>query len=400
MVVQRMYRYRIYPSGKQKIRLINSLKTCKTIYNELLALSIDSWKYGQVSLNKFDYCAITKGYSSNVNSQVIQNVSDRVHKAFQNFFRRVKDKSYKKKGFPRFKSRVNSITFPQSKVKIRDKLYHNGYKLLSNKRLFASKMGNIPIVLHRIPKGKIKTLTIKVNHAGQWFAVFCCEIDTPKIIHPSKAKVGIDVGLENFATLSNGESIGNPRYLVTAEKRLKLLNRRLSRKMKGSNNRRKARFRLAVQHIKVANQRTDFLHKLSFKLVKAYSLIAVEDLNIINMLQTHRLAKHITDASWNTFINMLSYKEVTLGGQCMKVNPSMTSKTCSKCGHIQDMPLSEREFVCGNCGFVVHRDLNSANNILVRADCPELNACGDSTSVTEQSVASQIVEAGTINDIV
>ena len=107
-----MYKFRVYPSGKQKIRLINSLKTCKTIYNELLALSIDSWKYGQVSLNKFDYCAITKGYSSNVNSQVIQNVSDRVHKAFQNFFRRVKSKE-KKKGFPRFKSRVNSITYPQ-----------------------------------------------------------------------------------------------------------------------------------------------------------------------------------------------------------------------------------------------------------------------------------------------
>ena len=223
MVVQQMFKYRIYPSRKQKIRLINNLKICKSIYNNLIAISQDSYKFGKVSLTKFDYDAITKGSAPNIYSQVIQNVSDRVHKAFSNFFRRVKDKSCREKGFPRFKSRIQSITFPQS-----------GFKILSDKRLKLSKIGNIPIVLHRIPKGKIKTLTIKVNKANQWFAIFSCELPTPctPVAHPMHtSKVGIDVGIENFATLSSGETIANPRYLIKAEHRLKHLQRLVSRKV-------------------------------------------------------------------------------------------------------------------------------------------------------------------------
>ncbi len=383
-----MYKYRIYPSRKQKVRLINSLKTCKKIYNELLALNIDSWKYGKVSLSGFDCNKYLTGKYSNIHSQSKQNVSDRVHKAFQNFFRRVKDKSCKKKGFPRFKSMINSVTFPQS-----------GFKILSDKRIRLSKIGNIPMVLHRVPKGKIKTLTIKVNKASQWFAVFSCEVETEKIKHTSKEKVGIDVGLENFATLSNGEVVDNPRFLIKSEKRLKLLQRRLSRKKKGSKNRGKARFKVAKQHIKVANQRTDFLHKLSRSLAFKYSVIAVEDLNIKSMLKNHWLAKSIRDASWNQFIQMLSYKEVKFGGQLLK-NPRTrgSSHRCSKCGEWVDMPLSKRIFKC-SCGCVLHRDLNASLNHLndtVGTDCSKPNARGDSTSTTEQSVASGIVESGTI----
>jgi len=347
-----MYKYRIYPSQKQKGRIINSLKTCKTIYNELLALNIDSWKYGKVSLSGFDCNKYLTGKYSDIHSQSKQNVSDRVHKAFRNFFRRVKDKSCKKKGFPRFKSRVNSVTFPQS-----------GFKILSDKRIRLSKMGNVPMVLHRVPKGKIKTLTIKVNKAWQWFAVFSCEVEAEKVKHPSKEKVGIDVGLESFATLSNGETVSNPRFLVKSEKRLAMFQRRLSRKKKGSKNRRKARFKVAKQHIKVANQRTDFLHKLSRSLAFKYNTIAVEDLNIKGMLKNHIFAKSISDVAWNSFIQMLSYKEVKFGGQLVKVNARNTSKTCSKCGAKMNMPLSKRKFECSNCGFVCHRDLNASLNI-------------------------------------
>jgi putative transposase len=259
-----------------------------------------------------------------------------------------------------------------------------------------SKIGNIPIILHRIPKGKIKTLTIKQNNAGQWFAVFSCEIDVPAVKHQSIEKIGIDVGLENFATLSNGDVVANPGHISKSEKRLKLLQRRLSRKVKGSANRRKARFRLAKQHIKVVNQRSDFLHKLSHRLTKTYSFIAVEDLNIRGMVRNHHLAKYITDASWNTFIRNLEYKAVTSGSELVKINPRNTSKTCSNCGTIIEMPLNKREFHCPSCGLSCHRDLNASINILkVGTDCAELNACGDSTSTTEQSVASGTVEAGT-----
>ncbi len=384
-----MYKYRIYPSQKQNGRIIDSLKTCKTIYNELLALNIDSWKYGKVSISGFDCNKYLTGKYPNIHSQSKQNVSDRVHKAFRNFFRRVKDKSCKKKGFPRFKSRVNSVTFPQS-----------GFKILSDKRIRISKIGNIPLVLHRVPKGKIKTLTIKVNKASQWFAIFSCEVEETKIKHSSKEKIGIDVGLENFATLSNGETISNPRFLIQSEKRLAMLQRRLSRKKKGSKNRRKARFKVAKQHIKIVNQRTDFLHKLSRSLAFKYSTIAVEDLNIKSMLKNHWLAKSISDASWNQFIQMLSYKEVKFGGQVLK-NPRTrgSSHRCSNCGKYVDMPLSKRKFSCPKCFVVLHRDLNASINHLndtVGTDCSKPNACGDSASTTEQSVASGIVESGTI----
>jgi len=380
----RTYKYRLYPSGEQKVRIINSLKTCKAIYNELLALSIDAYKFGGVSISSFDFNKYLTGKYPKVHSQSKQNVSDRVHKAFANFFRRVKDPKVHKKGFPRFKSRVNSITFPQS-----------GFKFISNK-VSCSKIGNIPVILHRVPKGKIKTLTIKENKIGQWFAIFACELPDVAVKHPSTDKVGIDVGLENFATLSNGEIVANPRYLLKTEKRLNLLQRRLSRKVKGSANRRKAKFRLAKQHLRVANQRSDFLHKLSRKLASRYNIIAVEDLNVKSMLQTHWLAKSITDASWNSFINMLSYKEVALGGQCLK-NPRTRGSThrCSRCGQWVDMPLSERKFSCPKCFNVLHRDLNASINHLndtVGTDCSKPNACGHNV---RPSLRAVVVEAGT-----
>jgi len=352
MVVQLMYQYRLYPSKKQKVKIINSLKVCKAIYNELLESSVNTYKETKKTLRKFDYNKLIKGKYP-VHSQVAQNVSDRVHKAFSNFFRRVKDKSCKQKGFPRFKSRVNSITFPQS-----------GFKILSDKRLHLSKIGNIPIVLHRVPKGKIKTLTIKQNKVSQWFAIFSCEVPDKVIINPSTEKIGIDVGLENFATLSNGEVITNPRHLIQSEARIKLLQRRLSRKKKGSANRRKARFRLAKQHLKVANQRNDFLHKLSSTITQRFAIINVEKLNITSMLKRHWLAKSIGDASWNTFIRNLEYKAVTSGSELVKVNAKNTSKTCSECRTIIKMPLAKRQFSCPNCGFVCHRDLNASINIL------------------------------------
>ena len=378
-----MYKFRMYPSRKQKVRIINSLKICKTIYNELLAISIDSWKYGQVSLSGFDFNKYLTGKYSNIHSQSKQNVSDRVHKAFKNFFRRVKE-NVKEKGFPRFKSRINSITYPQS-----------GFKFINQRRLYASKIGNIPITLHRVPKGKIKTMTIKVNKANQWFACFSCEMDTHKVKHSSKEKIGIDVGIENFATLSNGETIDNPRFLIKFEKRLKLLQRRLSRKKKGSVNRRKARFRLARQHLKVNNIRTDWLHKLSKSLTLKYDTIAIENLKISNMVKNHFLAKHISDASWGIFAKNLEYKAVISGSELIKVNPRGTSKTCSECGAIVDMPLSKRKFSCPECDFVCHRDLNASLNILkVGTDCAKLNACGDTV---RPSLKARVVETGTIN---
>jgi putative transposase len=380
-----MYKYRIYPSKKQIPRLFKTFNTCKDIYNTLLESSINTYKSSGKTLRKFDYNKLISGKHKDLHSQVVQNVSDRVHKAFANFFRRVKNKSCKKKGFPRFKSSIHSITYPQT-----------GFKFLNDKRLRVSKIGSVPIVLHRIPKGKIKTLTIKRNKAGQWFASFACEETMPIVIHPNQEVVGIDVGIESLAVLSTGEVIDNPRFLIKSERRLKLLHRQVSRKKKGSVNRRKARRKLSKLYVKISNQRDDFAHKLSRTFTNKYGVLKVEDLNIQNMLSNYRFAKHISDASWNRLIQFLSYKAVTCGGQVVKVNPRNTSKTCSSCGTIVDMPLAKRKFLCPSCGFSCHRDLNAANNIVKRYGRTDQNLTPVDDCVRPSFGKAVVDESGTI----
>lgn len=386
MVVQRTYKYRIYPSKKQIFRLNKSFCHCKFVYNELLGLNKKLW----IS-KKFEFNGLVKDIKTchpeiakETHSQVLQNCSDRLAKAFDSFFRRLK--TNEKAGFPRFKSKINSITFPQS-----------GFKLLSERRLKLSKVGSVPIVLSRVPKGKIKTLTIKQNRAGQWFAVFSCEVDMPEIQHTSTESVGIDLGLTDFAVVSNGESIDNPRFLRKSEKRLNILQRRLSRKKKGSNNRIKFRIKVARQHLKIVNKRTDWLHKNTTNLVNRYQMIAVENLNIKNMVKNHCLAKSISDAGWYTFKQMLSYKVVTVGGKLIEVNARGTTTTCNKCGHSEEMPLSVREFVCSYCKFSIGRDLNAAMNIHDRAGHARISTPVKTTaSASPLGEVSGVTEAGTI----
>jgi putative transposase len=382
----RMYKYRLYPSHKQKEYLFNALNTCKEIYNHLLELSIKTYKFEGKTLGEFDYNKHLTGRYFKVHSQVKQNVSNRVSKSFKNFFRRTKNPSCKKKGFPRFKSCVHSITYPQT-----------GFKLVSDDRkLFVSKIGNIPIVLHRTLKGKIKTMTIKVNKVGQWLAIFSCEVDAPKTVRRCSEKVGIDVGLEHFITVSNGEIVKNPHHIKKAEERLKRLQRRVSRKVKESHNRKKTVHLLAIQHVKVVNMRMDFLHKLSRAMTERYNFIAVEDLNVNGMVHNHFLAKYITDASWNVFIKMLEYKAVASGSILIKVNPRNTSRTCSRCGAVAEKSPYQRMFSCSVCGFACDRDLNASINILkVGQDLSEPNARGHSVR-PPSSVVAVVDEPGTI----
>lgn len=381
------YKYRIYPKQNQIQTLFGMFSKSKEIYNELLTLNIETYKKTGKGVRKFDYNYHTKGREG-LHSQVIQNISDRVNKAFQNFFRRVKDKSCKEKGFPRFKSSVYSIIYPQS-----------GFRFLSQRRLKVSRIGSIPIVLHRVPKGKIKTLTIKKNRARQWFAFFSCEVEVKEIKHVSKDKVGIDVGIENFATLSNGEVIANPQFFRKSEKKLARLQRRLSRKKKGSANRRKARLKVARCHLKIENQRSDFLHKLSHTLTKRYSFIAIEQLTIKNMVRNHHLAKSINDVAWGSFFQFLSYKAVICGGKVAE-NPKTrgSSQRCSKCGTTMKMPLSKRIFKCLNCGFVVHRDYNASLNMLNDTDgLSEISTPVESLPLpSSNGKACELLEAGTI----
>lgn len=351
----RMYKFRIYPSRKEQVRLFTSLRHCKEIYNELLGLNKDLWITNKNDFNpivtdmKIAYPDYYETYS-----QVLQNVSDRLEKAFNNFFDRCKRKC-KKKGFPRFKSSVESITYSQS-----------GFEIINDKRLKLSKVGNIPIILHRAIIGKIKTLTIK-HHAGKWYAVFSCEIPPSTASHPSNEIIGVDVGLTNFAEYSNSliesKKIPNPRFLRKAEKKLKRLQRQLSRKVKGSSNRKKAVLKLARAHNDVFNRRDDFLHKMSNLMTKKYKIICVEKLNIQNMLKNHNFAKSISDAGWGKFVNMLSYKAINCGGEVLK-NPKTRGSSCRcvNCGKMTPMPLNKRIFECEHCGFILGRDHNASLN--------------------------------------
>ncbi len=395
----RNYKYRIYPTGKQQKRLEKQFEVCKNLHNDLLEISKETYTCSGKSITgRKDLYQLTNILKESYrgHSQVLQNVADKLSKSYKAFYQRIKEKQKGKKvkvGYPRFKKRVNSIAYPQN----------NGcFRFKNQRRLHITQIGFVPIELHRIPKGNPKTLTIKKTLSNKWFISFSCEIENKLVKHKyPENKVGIDLGLENFATLSDGTVIENPRFLNKTEKKLKREHRRLSKKKKRSNNRSKQRVRLARGYETLTNQRLDFLHKLSYHLIQQYDFIAIENLGVSNMVKNHYLAKSISDTSWSVFTGMLTYKAQSAGGELVEIDrfyPS--SQICSDCGNKQDMPLSKRIYKCEKCGAKIPRDKNSAINILREgidtAGRVGIHACGDLTS-TDQS-ASRVVEAGTIYD--
>jgi putative transposase len=286
----------------------------------------------------------------NVHSQVLQNVVERLDKAYQAFFRRVK--IGEKAGFPRFKpeSEFNSFTYPQS-----------GFSI-EGKHLQLSKIGNVRIRLHRQPQGTIKTCTIMVKNS-KYYACFSCKVEEQRPL-ASEKQIGIDLGVLQLAVTSDGEGIESPKFLRKSEERLKRRQRAVSRKKRGSNRRRKAVGELARLHEKVANQRKDYAHKESRKLVNSYGLIAFEDLHIQGMVKNHQLAKSIIDSGWNQLVQFVTYKAESAGRQVVRVNPYNTSQKCSNCGEIVKKSLSVRIHQCPTCGYTADRDKNAAINIL------------------------------------
>lgn len=351
------FRYRIYPTKRQEQTLSNQLAICSELYNAALQERRDAWVVQRKRISYFDQTlqlAQIKPLREDVaeiNGNVLENVLKRVHLAFDGFFRRVKNG--KKAGYPRFRSarRYDSMTFRQI-----------GHALQGDK-LRLSKVGNVRIKLHRPPEGSIKTLTIK-REAGRWFALFAVEVDVKPLPFCPNA-VGIDVGLSSFATLSTGERIQNPRWFRSAQSKLRRLQRRVARRKKGSNGRRKAVLLLQRFHNHVRDQRRDFQHKESRKIVNQNGLIAVEDLNVKG-LASGILAKSVNDAGWSNFLFMLAYKAEDAGRVFVKVNPSGTSQMCV-CGAEVRKTLAVREHRCTSCGLVGDRDHISAHLILARS---------------------------------
>lgn len=359
--MMKSYKFKIRRPSKAIVQKFEqTLDICRELYNAGLQERRDAWKLNRVNISFFSQnkqLPEIKKIREDLNcvySQVLQDVLNRLDKTFKSFFDRIK--KGEKAGFPRFKNenQFDSFCFPQS-----------GFKL-QNDRLVLSKIGKMRIRLSREIQGKIKTCTIK-REIDNWFVVFACETEK-ELLEKTGESVGVDVGLENFATLSSGEQIENPRFLRVSERYLKTAQRNVSRKKKSSNNRRKAVKLLAKQHLKIKRQRLDFLHKTSLDLVRRFDDIAVEDLNISGMMKTHYLAKSISDASWKIFLNILESKAENAGKRVWKVNARNTSQICSGCGERVKKTLSQRTHKCPDCGLTLNRDENAAKNILGRAD--------------------------------
>ena len=353
------YMYRLYPSRSQKKRLEAILETCRRFYNDLLAERRDAWTNERRSVSKTEQMRRVKELKSSspfardIHSHVLQVVVADLDKAFQGFFRRVK--RGENPGYPRFKGKNRFSSFGL-------KEYGNGFKI-DGRRLRLYGVGRIPVRWHRPLPCTPKTVRI-VRKADGWYAMFTCDVD-PQSLPLTGKDVGIDVGVAALITTSNGEKIPNPKWYQAAQKKLRRLQRRMSRRQKGGMNWRKAAQLVARHHLHISRQRKDVLDKIVYRLIHEYDFIAVEQLRIQNMVRNRHLAKSIMDAGWGYFRTRLHVKAAEAGRVVVEVDPAYTSQTCSSCGQRfpEHIDLSVRIVSCP-CGLVLDRDVNAAINIL------------------------------------
>jgi putative transposase len=391
VLINKSFRYRIYPNEEQKRALAIQFGHSRFVFNYFLDKRIEFYKE-----HKND--PVKKGLNYNDMSKMLTELKKDpdhlwLNDAYaQNLQQSLKnlDRSYKNffhgSGFPKFKKKSDnqSIRYPQN---IR----------LNNSLLFAPKVGWVKIKLHRPVEGKVKNLTIKKTATGKYFANFQCEVEIdPPQNRPNQ--VGIDLGIKDFAITSDGEVIPNPRFLVKAEKKIKRAQRIFSRRVKGSSGWYKAKRRVALAHEKVRNQRNDFLNKTSRMFVKQYGYIAIEQLNVSGMIKNHKLAKHISDVGWSTFGRQLDYKGIWYGSEIVRIGRfEPSSKTCSNCGYkLEKLDLSVREWDCPQCNAHHDRDGNAAKNILafsMAGAAKRINAGGECVSPVFQAV---LIEAGNV----
>lgn len=327
------------------------------IYNRMLSDKIKYYEETKQKLNNTP-AQYKKEFEwlKEVDSLALANAQMNLQTAYNNFFRSPKV------GFPKFKSKKknrNSYTTNNQK----------GTVCFIEGKLRLPKVGLVKIRQHRKIKenGLIKSATISQTPSGKYYASILVEQEDKKYLSKTSKKVGIDLGIKDFAIMSDGQKISNPKYLAKSEKKIAKLQRQLSRKSKGSNNRNKVRIKLAIAWEKIINQRTDFLQKLSTELIRNYDVICLEDLNVGGMVKNHNLAKAISDCSWNEFVRMLQYKAEWYGRTISKIDrfyPS--SQTCNCCGCVNPITkdLSVREWTCPECGVTHDRDVNAAKNIL------------------------------------
>lgn len=384
------FEYKLRTNQKFVAACEKTLEDARQIYNAALKERIDCYRMtgkslGYVEQSRHLTDARELPHVKTCLRSIQQDALEKLDFAFKAFFLRPNA------GFPRFKGKDRYHTFSQ-------KIEKQRACPLQGDKLTVPGVGTCRVRLSReLPEGStVKQLRI-TRRASGWFALLVIEAPKRNPLPKTGLSVGVDVGVKDFCTLSTGEVVANPRTLQKHGENLAQEQRRLARKKKGSNNRQKAKLKVARVYAKVANTRKDFHHKLSTSLVQRFDVIAVEALNVKGMVRNHKLSKSILDVAWSAFFAMIQTKAENAGRVFEKVNPAYTSQTCSECGHRQKMPLKVRTFECGKCQVVIQRDHNAAINILGRGTAKvTLGEIRDSASVNQEQVliSGQIRESG------
>lgn len=387
-MVERAYRYRFFPTTEQENLLRRTMGCVRLVYNKALASRTEAWYERQERIQYKETSSLLTGWKkaedldflNEVSCVPLQQCLRHLQKAFANFWG-------KRAKYPRFKAKRNggSAEFTKS-----------AFKFTGGNLWLAKCKEPLPIVWSRLLPNSCSpsTVTVKLEPSGRWFVSLLVDDSTVQPLPPTDKKVGIDVGISSLLCTSDGEKITNPKHFNRLYQKLRAAQKELSRKTKGSSNRYKARLKVAKIHAKIKDARTDFLHKLTTGLVRANSLIAIEDLAVRNMIRNHKLARSISDAAWGEMFRQLEYKCDWYGRTLVKIDRFFpSSKRCNHCGFVMDkLPLDIRSWDCPSCGTKgIDRDINAGKNILAAGLA--VTVCGADVRPDRHSSKGQLRKA-------